>query len=124
MSPLFHRQNQALTILAIATATIGFGLFGADFNTGTILLDSSLTASLARAKIGLGIAALVSYATVLVSVAAILRRRTNVTGTTVGSRPTTSNVLGAVLHWPYIHARNIRRPGIHLITSAHYFRRY
>ena len=80
MSPLFHRQNQALTILAIATAVVGFGLFGADFNTGTILLDSSLTASLARAKIGLGIAALVSYATVLVSVAAILRRRTNVTG--------------------------------------------
>ena len=50
MSPLYHRQNQALTILAIATATIGFGLFGADFNTGTILLDSGMTAFLARAK--------------------------------------------------------------------------
>ncbi len=46
MSPQFHRQNQALTIMAIATATIGFGLFGANFNTGTILLDSNLTASL------------------------------------------------------------------------------
>jgi hypothetical protein len=67
MSPLFHRQNQALTILAIATAVVGFGLFGADFNTGTILLDSSLTASLARAKIGLetwpetGFSRVVSY---------------------------------------------------------------
>ena len=80
MSSQFHRQNQALTILAIATATIGFGLFGADFNTGKILLDSGLTASLARAKVALGVAALLSYATVLASVASILRRRTNITG--------------------------------------------
>ena len=80
MSPQFHRQNQALTIMAIATATIGFGLFGADFNTGTILLDSNLTASLARIKLDFGLAALISYASVLASVAAILRRRTNVTG--------------------------------------------
>ena len=80
MSPQFHRQNQSLTILAIATAVVGFGLFGADFNTGTILLDPGSTASLARIKLGFGLAALLSYATVLVSVAAILRRRTNSTG--------------------------------------------
>ena len=80
MSPQYHRQNQSLTILAIATAVVGFGLFGADFNTGAILLDSSPTASLARIKLSFGLAALSSYATVLVSVAAILRRRTNVTG--------------------------------------------
>ena len=32
-----HRQNQVLTILTIATATIGFGLFGTDFQTKKIL---------------------------------------------------------------------------------------
>ena len=87
MSPLYHRQNQALTILAIATATIGFGLFGADFNTGTILLDSGMTAFLARAKVALGLAALLSYATVLVSVAGILRRRASITGQQLVSGP-------------------------------------
>ena len=80
MSPHANHQNQALTILAIATAAIGFGLFAAEFRAGTVLFETGLGSDLARTKLLCGAAALVSYAAVLVSVAEIIAQDDNVNG--------------------------------------------
>jgi hypothetical protein len=80
MSAHSNHQNQALTILTIATAAIGFGLFGSDFDTGTTLLEGGLSPTFARAKLGYGIVALGFYVTVLKSVREILMQSDNVTG--------------------------------------------
>ena len=80
MSAHSNHQNQALTILTIATAAIGFGLFGSDFDTGTILLEGGLGPTFARAKLGCGVAALGFYVTVLKSVRDVLIQSDNVTG--------------------------------------------
>ncbi len=87
MTPHSNHQNQALTILAIATAAIGFGLFGAEFSTGQILFEPGLSGILARTKLGCGSMALVSYATVLASVAVIVMQDDNVTGRNVAEGP-------------------------------------
>ena len=81
-----NHQNQALTILAIATAAIGFGFFGVEFRTGGILLESGIGPFAARLKLGLGLMALAFYATTLAAVGKILIDE-NATGKQVAYGP-------------------------------------
>jgi hypothetical protein len=87
MNPHSNHQNQALTILAIATAAIGFGLFAAEFRTGTVLFGTGPGSDLARTKLLCGGAALVSYTAVLVSVGGIIAQDDSVTGRQVAQWP-------------------------------------
>lgn len=77
---LSDRQNQALAILAIATAAIGFGLFGADWElrppnrpgTGAVLIYA--------AQLAATLGAIGYYFAVLWDAARILRREDAVAG--------------------------------------------
>ncbi len=90
MKPNFHHQNQAFTILAIATASIGFGLFGADFQTGGALLESGPGSLLARIKLGFAGLALLFYGTLLILVRQIMIRDGSVNGRQVANGPLTN----------------------------------
>ena len=79
MSPHSQSQNQALVILTIATAAIGFGLFGVEFRTGGILLEYGMGPFLSRLKLGFGLVALIYYAAVLASVMKVLMQDDDVT---------------------------------------------
>ncbi len=76
-----HFQSLSVTILAIATATIGFGLFGADFRViaslpelhGPVLFWAVL-------KLVCGAGAMIGYASVVVAVGRILTQETSLTG--------------------------------------------
>ena len=60
-----HHQAQAVTILAIGTGALGFGLFGAEFRVSTELLPVM--------KLAAGGLALVSYMALAESVSGILQ---------------------------------------------------
>ena len=82
-----HFQSLSVTILAIATAAIGFGLFGADFHPVESLAAAGFATFLASAKLLSGGLALIHYSAVLVSVARILMQDTNATGRQVSLGP-------------------------------------
>jgi CBS domain containing-hemolysin-like protein len=76
-----HFQSLSLTILAIATAAIGFGLFGVDFPTIAGLPDLEGPARFwAALKLICGAGGMISYASVLVAVGKILTQDSPVTG--------------------------------------------
>ena len=60
-----HFRNQAVTVLAVATGALGFGLFGAEFRVSTDLLPTM--------KFAAGGLALVFYAVLAGSVSGILQ---------------------------------------------------
>lgn len=70
----YHYQTLAVTILAIATAVIGFGLFGSDQLAGTNLLGSPKTLLAPVLKLLLGLHALGQYG-ILIAVVGALRSR-------------------------------------------------
>ena len=82
-----HFQSISVTILAIATAAMGFGLFGADFRPVANLPETRLESFLAVAKLLAGGLALLQYAAVLASVAKILIQDGNVSGRQVTLGP-------------------------------------
>ena len=71
-----HFQSQSVTILAIGTGVLGFGLFGADVDWR----------QLAPHGLVLGILAIAMYSMLVYSVAEILTR-TDVSGEDVANRP-------------------------------------
>ena len=60
-----HFRNQAVTVLAVATGALGFGLFGVEFRVSTDLLPTM--------KLAAGGLALVFYAVLAGSVSGILQ---------------------------------------------------
>ena len=82
-----HFQSLSVTILAIATAAMGFGLFGADFHPVESFAEVGFETFLAAAKLLSGGLALIHYLAVLVSVARMLVQDSNVTGRQVTLGP-------------------------------------
>lgn len=82
-----HFQSQAVAILAIATAVAGFGLFGTDFQSGSILWTGGLSGLLARIKLILAMAAVATYVAAMLSVGAIMRRKDEITGAQIANGP-------------------------------------
>ena len=76
---LADRQNQALVILAIATAAIGFGLFGIDLNLQTPTADGTEIVFFIARVVGI-FGALGYYAAVLWSSSKLLMREDKITG--------------------------------------------
>ena len=75
-----HRQNQALAILAIATAAIGFGLFGSDWQWRTLASNDPYAPLLYTVQ-SLGIVVpSIAYFLVLVTSGMILARDNRVSG--------------------------------------------
>ena len=74
MDPHSDYQGHALTILAIATAAIGVGLFRVNFRADDFLLEPGLGPLLAGIKLVLGLTALVSYVLLLASVVGSSKR--------------------------------------------------
>ena len=74
------RHQLAVAILAIATAVIGFGLFGADFQTAGDSPWSPRDGINSESLLVLAFFALVSYALVVVSAGRILLREHNPSG--------------------------------------------
>ena len=70
-----HFQSLSVTILAIATAAVGFGLFGADFRVGENILETGLSSHLVRLKVIAALSVLICYSVLVVSVARILGRK-------------------------------------------------
>ena len=74
------RQNQALAILAIATAAIGFGLFGSDWEWRTLYFGDPYAVFLLMVQ-AIGItAATLGYFLVLLTSSRILARDERVAG--------------------------------------------
>ena len=82
-----HCQTLAITILAIATAVIGFGLFGSDQLAGTNLLGSPKALLAPALKLLLGLHALGQYGVLIAVVGALLKQETTVTGRQVAHGP-------------------------------------
>ena len=82
-----HFQTLAVTILAIATAVIGFGLFGSDQLAGIEFRGTSGMVLAATLKLLLGLHALAQYGVLILSVGGLLRQRTTVTGQQVAHGP-------------------------------------
>ena len=82
-----HFQSQAVAILAIATAVAGFGLFGTDFQTGSILWTGGLSGLLARIKFILAMTAVATYIAAMLSVWKIMRQKDEVTGAQIANWP-------------------------------------
>ena len=82
-----HFQSQAVAILAIATAVVGFGLFGTDFQSGSILWTGGLNGVIARIKLILAMAAVGFYFAAMLSVRKIMRQRDEVTGAQIANWP-------------------------------------
>ena len=83
-----HFQSLSLTILAIATAAIGFGLFGVDFPTVASLPELQGPARFwAALKLICGAGGMISYASVVVAVGKILAQDSPVTGRQVALAP-------------------------------------
>ena len=83
-----HFQSLSLTILAIATAAIGFGLFGVDFPTIASLPELQGPARFwAALKLICGAGGMISYASVVVAVGKILAQDSPVTGRQVTLAP-------------------------------------
>ncbi len=74
------RHQLALAILAIATAAIGFGLFGADFHITGDSFWSLEDGTTSESLLVLAFFTLVSYAGVLISTGQILLRDDNPSG--------------------------------------------
>ena len=95
MNPQSRGQEQAIAILAIATAVIGFGLFGGDFFGPRIPTDlqSNLPAGtlafLRSAKAICGVMVVAQYVFVFVSVKRIFMLRNDATGEHVADGPLT-----------------------------------
>ena len=93
MNPQSRGQEQAIAILAIATAVIGFGLFGGDFYGDALSTaqGESLSATHIRilriAKVAFGIMVVAYYVSVFGSVRRILVRKDEVTGKDVADGP-------------------------------------
>ena len=79
-APANDRQNQALGILAIATAAIGFGLFGADINLPTPTSPNPAFILVFIVQASGIVGALSCYVAVLLSSAGILARDDRVAG--------------------------------------------
>lgn len=77
---LSDRQNQALAILAIATAAIGFGLLGADWELQSPDKQSAGISLIYVTQLTAVLGAIVSYFAVLWDTAKALRREDTVTG--------------------------------------------
>ena len=76
-----HFQSISVTILAIATAAVGFGLFGADFRVISSIPELQGPALFwAALKLICGAGAMVSYASVVVAVGRTLAQEVPVTG--------------------------------------------
>ena len=76
-----HFQSLSVTILAIATAAIGFGLFGADFRIIASLPDlRGPVLFWAALKLVCGAGAMIGYTSVVVAVAKILTQGSPITG--------------------------------------------
>ena len=82
-----HFQSLAVTILAIATAVTGFGLFGADFQAGEILSGTGLPSFLARAKLLCGALSLICHAILIGTVWKILVQDGDTTRRQVANGP-------------------------------------
>ena len=66
------RHQLAVAILAIATAAIGFGLFGSDLLVGQLVRDGNFVAAIQYLKLALIAVAVISYFAVAISVARML----------------------------------------------------
>ena len=66
------RHQLAIAILAIATAAIGFGLFGGDLPVGELIREDRFAAGIQYLKLMLIAVVVVSYFAVAISVARIL----------------------------------------------------
>ena len=82
-----HYQTQSITILAIATAVIGFGLFGSDQLADIVLSGSRETALASWFKLLLGLHAFAQYGILIVVVSALLQQKHPVTGRQVAHGP-------------------------------------
>lgn len=82
-----HYQTQAITILAIATAVIGFGLFGSDQLVGIDFRGSWETILSTTFKLLLGLLALGQYGGLILSVGSLLKQETPVTGRQIAHGP-------------------------------------
>ena len=86
-SRTYHYQTLAVTILAIATAVIGFGLFSSEQLAGINLRGSSQTLLAPAFKLAFGLNALAQYGILIGSVSGLLKQETPVTGRQVAHGP-------------------------------------
>ena len=70
----------ALTILAIATAVAGFGLFQASVQDGEALFALGQQVKTGSVKLGLGLGALIAYLGLMFYTSSLLRQEEKVTG--------------------------------------------
>ncbi len=93
MNPQSRAPEQALTVLAISTVVVGFGLFGGDFFAGAILSDSPANGKglaiwlLGAGKLGCALAVFIHYGFVLASTKGIVMRDNETTGKDVADGP-------------------------------------
>ena len=80
------RHQLAVAILAIATAAIGFGLFGGDVSVGKFELVDGFTAGIQGAKLAMITTAIVCYFAGAISVIRVLRED-QITGERLVSGP-------------------------------------
>lgn len=86
--PSQHFQSLSVTILAIATAAVGFGIFGADFRIISGLPElHGIVLFWAVLKLICGAGAMIGYASVVVAVGKMLTQESPVTGRQVALRP-------------------------------------
>lgn len=83
----YHCQTLAVTILAIATAVIGFGLFGSDQLADIEFQGTSEMVMKAVLKLLLSLHALAQYGVLLLSVGGLLSQQITVTGRQVANGP-------------------------------------
>ena len=86
MNTQSRAPEQALTILAVATVVVGFGLFTGDFFSGGIGLDS-LAGRISGAKFFIALMVMYHYARGFVSTREILMRDQEATGRDVADGP-------------------------------------
>ncbi len=82
-----HYQTLAVTILAIATAVIGFGLFGSDQLVGIEFQGPQEMVLAAALKLLLGLHALAQYGVLLAVIGGLIKQKTPVTGQQVTHGP-------------------------------------
>ena len=82
-----HYQTLAVTILAIATAVVGFGLFNSEQLAGINLRGSPETLLVPAFKLAFGLNALAQYGILVGAVGGLLKQETPVTGRQVAHGP-------------------------------------
>lgn len=83
----FHYQTLSVTIMAIATAVVGFGLFGSDQLAGIEFQGPPETVLAATLKLLLSLHALAQYGVLILSVGGLLRQQITVSGQQVAHGP-------------------------------------